>query len=304
VFRGRGKPDVVALQGLDLAVPRGVCFGLLGPNGAGKTTAVSILEGLLAPTAGDVFVLGERWGKSDAKLRQAIGVTLQETRLPDRLSARETLQLFASFYRESADADEVLQAISLADKAGARVADLSGGQRQRLVFGCAIVGKPELLFLDEPTANLDPNSRREVWGLIRRFQQGGGTVLLTTHYMEEAERLCDLVAVIDGGRIISEGTPGELAIQFGGEHVIEFALSAGAELLPADLTGLPHVTRCRSGERRDDGGYRLASTKPEATLPALIQFLQSTERVLGPISTRRATLDDVFVALTGQRLEE
>ena len=202
--------DVVAVDGLDLQVQSGECFGLLGPNGAGKTTTIEICEGLLAADSGSVEVLGRTW-ESDAKeLRELLGIQLQDTQLSEKLTVDETLTLFQSFYREAADVGEVIDKVELGEKRTSRVGNLSGGQKQRLAVACALVGNPQLLFLDEPTTGLDPQSRRQLWELIERFQAEGKTIVLTTHYMEEAERLCDRVAIVDHGRVIALGTPGEL----------------------------------------------------------------------------------------------
>ncbi len=224
----------MAVAGLDLTVGAGECFGLLGPNGAGKTTTIEILEGLTLPDSGDVEILGTPWreGAAGRALRERLGIQLQETQLADKLTVSEVLRLFRSFYRQSHTVDEVLALVELEEKRNARVVTLSGGQKQRLAVACALVSKPELLFLDEPTTGLDPQSRRQLWEIIRRFRAAGGTVLLTTHYMEEAERLCDRVAIMDHGKVIALGTPRELIASLGAEHVIEFALSDG---LPDDL---------------------------------------------------------------------
>ncbi|MBM4371853.1 MAG: ABC transporter ATP-binding protein [Deltaproteobacteria bacterium] len=202
--------DLAAVDGIDLDVAAGECFGLLGPNGAGKTTAVEIMEGLRPADAGTVRILGTTWGRGSRRLRQRIGIALQETQLVDRLTVRETLRLFRSFHREGRDVDAVLSEVELTEKAGTWVVRLSGGQRQRLALACALVGAPELLFLDEPTTGLDPGSRRGIWGLVEAFRRQGGTVLLTTHYMEEAERLCQRIAIMDRGRILTAGAPAEL----------------------------------------------------------------------------------------------
>lgn len=203
--------DVRAVDGIDLEVRAGECFGLLGPNGAGKTTTVEICEGLTTPDAGDVVVLGRRWAEDADALRQRLGVQLQETQLSDKLSVRETLTLFRSFYRQGLSPDEAVALVRLGEKSGARVGTLSGGQKQRLALACALVGAPELIFLDEPTTGLDPQARRQLWELIEDFKRAGRTIFLTTHYMEEAERLCDRVAIMDHGHIIACGTPAELA---------------------------------------------------------------------------------------------
>ncbi len=205
-YRSRTGP-VDAVNGLDLEVQTGECFGLLGPNGAGKTTTIEILEGLLAASSGEVELLGRHWGDEDDELRQRIGITLQETQLSEKLTVRETLQLFRSFYRRGLDPDEVMARVELTEKARAFVGKLSGGQRQRLAVACALVGDPELLFLDEPTTGLDPQSRRQLWDILFAFREQGRTILITTHYMDEAERLCDRVAIVDRGQVIALDTP-------------------------------------------------------------------------------------------------
>lgn len=202
--------DVVAVDGLDLEVHTGECFGLLGPNGAGKTTTIEICEGLLAADSGSVEVLGRRWESDARDLRQLLGIQLQDTQLSEKLTVDETLTLFQSFYRDACDVGEVIDQVELGEKRFSRVGGLSGGQKQRLAVACALVGNPQLLFLDEPTTGLDPVSRRQSWDLISKFQAEGKTIVLTTHYMEEAERLCDRVAIVDHGRVIAYGTPREL----------------------------------------------------------------------------------------------
>lgn len=208
---------VEAVRGLDLEISMGECFGLLGPNGAGKTTTIEILEGLLAPTSGEVEILGLRWESHARQLRQWLGSSLQETRLSEKLTVEETLRLFASFYRYPRPVGEVLGELALTEKAGSWVGKLSGGQRQRLAVATALVGDPRLLFLDEPTTGLDPQSRHQLWEIIAAFRRAGGTVLLTTHYMEEAERLCDRVAVVDHGRLIALGPPAALIREHAGD---------------------------------------------------------------------------------------
>jgi ABC-2 type transport system ATP-binding protein len=202
--------DVVAVDGLDLEVLTGECFGLLGPNGAGKTTTIEICEGLLSADSGSVEVLGRRWESDARELRELLGIQLQETQLSEKLTVDETLTLFQSFYRDARDIGEVIDQVELGEKRHSRVGGLSGGQKQRLAVACALVGNPQLLFLDEPTTGLDPQSRRQLWELIEKFQAEGRTIVLTTHYMEEAERLCDRVAIVDHGRVIALGSPGEL----------------------------------------------------------------------------------------------
>jgi ABC-2 type transport system ATP-binding protein len=226
-----GRPPVEAVRGLSLEVPRGECFGLLGPNGAGKTTTIEILEGLLEPTSGDVEVLGMRWAADERRLRELIGVSLQETRLSDKLTVGETIALFRSFYASGIDPMEALAMVGLEGKASARVDKISGGERQRLAVATAIVGWPQLLFLDEPTTGLDPQSRRQIWDLVEACRACGHTVLLTTHYMDEAERLCDRLAIVDAGRIIASGTPAELVAAFGAKDLDDvFVQLAGRRL--------------------------------------------------------------------------
>jgi len=292
----------VALDGLDLEVHVGECFGLLGPNGAGKTTTVEILEGLLDPTAGDVEVLGMRWSSDERALRERLGVSLQETHLPDRLAVREVVGLFRSFFRHGRDPDDVLRAVSLVEKAGAFYDRLSGGQKQRLAVACALVGDPELLFLDEPTTGLDPQSRLQLWDVIAEFKRDGRTVLLTTHYMEEAERLCDRVAIVDHGKLIALGTPRELIASLGGQDVIEVTLEGGADAaLDALLVGaLPGV----HGVRRTASTFSLAVDPPHVALPALVDHLRASGLRLERLATRHATLEDVFVSLTGRGLRD
>jgi len=202
--------DVVAVDGLDLQVHTGECFGLLGPNGAGKTTTMEICEGLLPADSGSVEVLGRRWESDARDLRELLGIQLQDTQLSEKLTVDETLTLFQSFYRDARDVAEVIDQVELGEKRSSRVGGLSGGQKQRLAVACALVGNPQLLFLDEPTTGLDPQSRRQLWDLISKFQAEGKTIVLTTHYMEEAERLCDRVAIVDHGHVIALGSPSDL----------------------------------------------------------------------------------------------
>jgi ABC-2 type transport system ATP-binding protein len=293
--------DVLAVDGLDLGVQQGECFGLLGPNGAGKTTTIEILEGLLDADAGDVEVLGCRWDRHARELRERLGIQLQETQLSDRLSVIEILRLFRSFYRRGRPVEEVLTLVELESKRDAWVGKLSGGQKQRLAVACALVGAPELLFLDEPTTGLDPQSRRQLWALLERFRTGGGTVLLTTHYMDEAETLCDRVAIVDHGRVIALGTPRELIASLGAEHVVEFAVDEGATRLDDGvLASLPGVR-----DVRHDGPTALLSTSAmHTTVPALLGVVNAGGGRLSHLSTHSATLEDVFVALTGRRLRD
>jgi ABC-2 type transport system ATP-binding protein len=293
---------VVAVDGLDLEVRAGECFGLLGPNGAGKSTTFEILEGLLVPTAGEVEILGMRWGKDELRLRERLGVSLQQTLLPENLSVGEILSLFRSFFARGRHPDDVLRAVSLEEKRDARYGKLSGGQKQRLAVACALVGDPELLLLDEPTTGLDPQSRLQLWDVIEGFKRSKRTVMLSTHYMDEAERLCDRVGVVDHGKLIAIGTPRELISSLGGKEVIEVTLVQGgsATLDEARVAELPGV----HGARRVGDGFALAADPLHTALPALVDYLRASGLTLERLATRRATLEDVFVALTGRGLRD
>ena len=229
--------DVVAVDGLDLEIQVGECLGLLGPNGAGKTTTVEIMEGLTPPTSGVVEILGETWETGERSLRGRIGVTLQETRLPELLTVRELIDLFRSFYPRSRPTRELLALVGLWEKADARQGTLSGGQKQRLAVACGLAGDPELMFFDEPTTGLDPQSRRQLWDVINGLRTAGRTVLLTTHYMDEAERLCDRIAIVDHGKVIASDTPQALIAQHIGGEVIEVELRRDTELTLRPLLG-------------------------------------------------------------------
>jgi ABC-2 type transport system ATP-binding protein len=289
---------LTAVAGLDLEVGTGECFGLLGPNGAGKTTTVEILEGLAEPDSGSVEILGCSWTGDARALRERLGVQLQETKLPEKLTVLETLRLFRSFYRRGQDPADALRTVDLVDKANVWVRRLSGGQRQRLSLACALVGRPEVLFLDEPTSGLDPQSRRQIWDVIGAFRRQGGTVLITTHYMEEAQRLCDRVAIIDRGRTLALGTPAELIAGLGAEHVVEFQVDRDPD--DAALAGLAGVRAVG----REDGLVRLTVGEVHRTLPALLDELRRQDLALRRLQTHHATLEDVFVALTGRHLRE
>ena len=295
--------DVVAVAGLDLTVARGECFGLLGPNGAGKTTTIEILEGLTPADAGDVEVLGMRWGRgADRQLRERLGIQLQDTQLAEKLSVAETVRLFGSFYRDPRRVDEVLDIVQLREKRRAWVGKLSGGQKQRLAIACALVSRPDLLFLDEPTTGLDPQSRRQLWDVIARHRAEGGTVLLTTHYMEEAERLADRVAIMDYGRVIALGTPRELIASLGAEHVVAVATADGAALEPLGPT-LGALAGVRA-VRFTTGRAALTVSEVHRVVPAVLALLAERGIELSDLSTHHATLEDVFVALTGRHLRD
>ncbi len=329
---------VEAVRGLSLRIDTGECFGLLGPNGAGKTTTIEILEGVLAPTSGDVRIFGHTWNDNPRRLREWIGISLQETRLSEKLTVRETIELFASFYDEPRPATEVLEELQLTEKSDSWVGKLSGGQKQRLAVATALVGNPRILFLDEPTTGLDPQSRRQLWDIVRTFQKKGGTVLLTTHYMDEAERLCDRLAIVDHGEIIAEGTPADLIERLGGHHVVEFQASrdnatngsngdkphndlesAGPEFPESGSpeSKSPELKSAEAAEieawrtlpgvesvHHDDSTVCLSVREPHLTIPALLAALKQEGRKLEHLSTRQASLEDVFVRLTGRHLRE
>ena len=290
--------SVRAVNGLDLEVRSGECFGLLGPNGAGKTTTVEILEGLLAPTSGEVELLGRNWKSDRDTLRQQLGISLQETNLADKLTVEETLHLFRSFYTVGADVNDLLELVSLTDKRKAWYVKLSGGQKQRLAVACALVGDPQILFLDEPTTGLDPQSRRQLWGLIERFKAEGRTVLLTTHYMDEAQRLCDRVAIVDKGKVIALGTPRELIESLGGTDVVDIKCDGVVDENTLRALAGVHTVKTHAE------GLSLTVEHLHKTLPLLLAHLQQCGRTLTGLSTHHATLEDVFVNHTGRHLRD
>ncbi|HEV2486737.1 MAG TPA: ABC transporter ATP-binding protein [Terracidiphilus sp.] len=332
LIRGLRKAfaDVQAVDGMDLEVAAGECFGLLGPNGAGKTTTIEICEGLTEPDEGQVELLGLNWSRGSRELRQRIGIQLQETQFPDKLTVEETLRLFRSFFRHGISVDESIRTAQLEEKRGSRVGGLSGGQKQRLAMACALVGDPELLFLDEPTTGLDPQARRHLWDLVDELKLAGRTIILTTHYMEEAERLCDRVAIMDHGRVIALGTPQQLIATVGGEDIVEFAVSysqvpnAGSPpheqeavrgnpgpgapghervqgVVDAEkLTAIPGV----QSHRVDAALHQLSVSELHTTVPRIFAALAAEGLHLSEFRTHSATLEDVFVRLTGRNLRD
>src|SRR5687768_16447045 len=289
--------DVVAVNGIDLAIDRGECFGLLGPNGAGKTTTVEMLEGLTAPDAGTIELFGLSWSKgNDAEIRARLGVQLQETQLGEKLSVEETLRLFRSMYPVGRTVDEVIAELELEEKRRSFVGKLSGGQKQRLALGCALVSRPEILFLDEPTTGLDPQARRKVWDIVERFRAASGTILLTTHYMEEAAHLCNRIAIIDHGKVIAEGSPASLIAK------LEAAVRSELELAidPVELASIEGV---RSASRLDDR-IVIAAQSAAQSLAIVLRALAAKGIEPASIVTRHATLEDVFSHLTGRGLRD
>src|SRR5580692_4233862 len=302
LLRGLRKAfaDVVAVDDLDLEVARGECFGLLGPNGAGKTTTIEICEGLTSPDSGTVELLGLNWNANANQLRHRIGIQLQETQFPDKLTVEETLKLFRSFFHRGISVEESIRTAQLEEKRKSRVGGLSGGQKQRLAMACALVGDPELLFLDEPTTGLDPQARRHLWDLVDELKRAGRTIILTTHYMDEAERLCDRVAIMDHGKIIALGTPQQLIASIGGEHIVEFALSNGNVPDTAQLLAIPGI----QSHRVDAGLHQLSVSELHLAVPRIFAALNDQGLHLSEFRTHSATLEDVFVRLTGRNLRD
>jgi ABC-2 type transport system ATP-binding protein len=303
LLRGLRKTygDLVAVDGVDLEASQGECLGLLGPNGAGKTTTIEICEGLTPPDAGLVELLGLRWETHGAELRRRIGVQLQETQLSDKQTVEETVRLFRSFYPAGATVSDLISRVQLDEKRKARVGQLSGGQRQRLSLACAMAGDPDIVFLDEPTTGLDPQARRQVWALVADLKKAGRTVILTTHYMEEAEELCDRIAIMDHGRIMARGTPAELIASLGAGHVIEFGL--GETDTPLDLDALNRLDGV-CGARLRAGRYQLSVSELHRSVPALFAELGRRGAALKELRTHSASLEDVFVSLTGRQLRD
>jgi ABC-2 type transport system ATP-binding protein len=307
LIRGLRKvyADVVAVDGVDLEVARGECFGLLGPNGAGKTTTIEICEGLTTPDSGTVEVLGLNWKSGASELRQRIGIQLQETQFADKLTVEETLWMFRSFFKHGISVDESIKTAQLEEKRRSRVVGLSGGQKQRLAMATALVGDPELLFLDEPTTGLDPQARRHLWDLVDELKQAGRTIILTTHYMDEAERLCDRVAIMDHGKVIALGTPQQLIGSIGGEDIVEFAVS-GADTSAhgaVNAESLLAIAGVQS-HRVDAGLHQLSVSELHLAVPRIFAVLKEQGLHLSEFRTHSATLEDVFVRLTGRNLRD
>ena len=298
--------DVQAVNGIDLEVARGECFGLLGPNGAGKTTTIEMCEGLTEADSGVIELLGMNWQSNVPELRQRIGIQLQETQFPDKLTVEETLCMFRSFFKRGISVNESIKTAQLEEKRTSRVGGLSGGQKQRLAMACALVGDPELLFLDEPTTGLDPQARRHLWDLVDELKQAGRTIILTTHYMDEAQRLCDRVAIMDHGKVIALGTPQQLIGTVGGEDIVEFAVSGDASTASHGAVDAAQLTAIAGvhSHRVDAGLHQLSVSQLHVAVPEIFAALQEQGLHLSEFRTHSASLEDVFVQLTGRNLRD
>ena len=291
--------SLTAVDGISFGVAEGEVFGILGPNGAGKTTTLECIEGLTEPTSGRTMVLGMETRRDSARIRERIGVQLQASAYFDHLTLREILQLFGRFYERSAPYEELLDTVGLGERAGATVAKLSGGQQQRFAIAATLVNDPEVVFLDEPTTGLDPQARRSLWDFVRAMNRDGRTIVLTTHYMEEAEQLCDRVAIMDDGKIVALDTPANLVASLDVPYEVKLATGEAHGL--DELRGLAGVTDARAD---DDGAYRLSSSDASATVPATIAWAAASGATLTHLEVIPANLEDVFLALTGRRLRD
>jgi ABC-2 type transport system ATP-binding protein len=289
---------VEALRGVSFGVQEGEVFGLLGPNGAGKTTAVEILEGLRSLDSGSVSVCGIDPLSGGNSYKQLIGGSLQSTALPEKMKVGEALDLFAGFYNRRRSTNDLLKRFGLAEKRGAFYSQLSGGQKQRLALAMALVNEPRVIFFDEPTAGLDPQVRREIYDIIEELKTEKKTILITTHYIEEAERLCDRVAIMDAGQIIKSGTPRELKQGSAGTTRIEVRLAHPDTV--ENLKGLEGVAECREF----DGYYVVNSKAAPKTIVALVKHLENTGNELAGLEIAAPSLEDVFIELTGRRLRD
>ncbi len=290
--------DLKAVDNLSFTAYRGEVFGLLGPNGAGKTTTLEMIEGLREPDSGEIFVNGHNSKTDLQKVKEMIGVQLQSTSLYNKIKVGEALALYGGYYKNRRSVDELLKLVSLEDKRNSYHKDLSGGQQQRLALALTLVNDPMVVFLDEPTTGLDPQARRNLWEIISEMRSDEKTVLLTTHYMEEAERLCDRIAIMDHGKIIAEGTPGELVSRMSVDSCLEFRNNEALDLV--QLQKLPNVTKTlTNGEN-----IELFSRNPQETLVNLIELSKSQNAEIKDLHVRRATLEDLFIELTGRSLRE
>jgi ABC-2 type transport system ATP-binding protein len=291
-------PKVLAVAGVDLDVAAGEVFGLLGPNGAGKTTTLEMIEGLTPPDAGEIAISGLNWGQNAQQIRSRIGVQLQATSLYNKITPREALDLFGSYYPKRRGTHELLELVQLKDKADAYHVTLSGGQAQRLALALALVNDPEVVFLDEPTAGLDPQGRRSLWEIVRAMKAEGRTTMLTTHYMDEAEALCDRLAILDHGRILRSGTPAELIASLGIPSVVELTFDGAAPDPSAFASRLNSAVEARGDV------WEIPTPDPKTLLPRLFTTIESEHLEYNQVHVRRATLEDVFLHLTGRSLRE
>jgi ABC-2 type transport system ATP-binding protein len=293
---------VKAVKGINLKIPKGQFVALLGPNGAGKTTLVEMIEGIQKPDSGEITIMGKKWKGNEDELHHIIGLSLQETRFIDKLRVTETLQLFASFFNlGKGQVDRIIEIVGLEEKRKSYVVNLSGGQRQRLAIGIALINNPAILLLDEPTTGLDPNARREIWEILRNLRDNSETsMILTTHYMEEAENLCDYIVIMDEGVILKEGTLLQLLEEETNEKIVEF--TAEGVLLPGEInpSGLPF--NIRPGDTGEKGYVTISDL--ETGLPAFMTYMKSKNITLKHMESRRKTLDDLFVSLTGRKINE
>ena len=291
-------PKVLAVAGVDLDVAAGEVFGLLGPNGAGKTTTLEMIEGLTPPDAGEIAISGLNWGQNAQQIRSRIGVQLQATSLYNKITPREALDLFGSYYPKRRATEELLGLVQLKDKADAYHITLSGGQAQRLALALALVNDLEVVFLDEPTAGLDPQGRRSLWEIVRAMKAEGRTTMLTTHYMDEAEALCDRLAILDHGRILRSGTPAELIASLGIPSVVELTFDGAAPDPSAFASRLGSAVEARGDV------WEIPTPDPKTLLPRLFTTIESERLEYNQVHVRRATLEDVFLHLTGRSLRE
>ncbi len=293
---------LTAVDDITLSVQAGECLALLGPNGAGKTTTVEMLEGLQTPDAGEIRIFGQSLRTHRQSIMQDVGVMLQETQLYKKLSVKETLELFASFFQKSLKVDEAIAMVELQDKADTRLEHLSGGQKQRAYLACSLINEPRLLFLDEPTTGLDPHSRRMIWDLLQKHKGRDRGILLTTHYMDEAEKLADRVAVVDHGRIIAEGTPAALIQKHCGEQVVCFRY-LGLEPLEVKKRLEPHLPWLKDAVVMEKG-FELVARDPVQTITELSRASDQQNLKLAQLEMRRSTLEDVFIKLTGRSIRD
>jgi ABC-2 type transport system ATP-binding protein len=293
--------DVDAVRNISLRVESGEALALLGPNGAGKTTLVEMIEGVQIPDSGEILILGKSWKNDEYFLRQQIGLALQETRFQERLTVEETLRLFASFYQLKKErTNEVLEIIQLESKSRTWVVELSGGQRQRLALGIAILQRPQILILDEPTTGLDPNARRDLWKILEDFKATGTTLILTTHYMEEAEFLCERILMLNHGEILADGTLNQLLDKFGEGDLIEYVIK---DTNPS--TEARSLSGVLSSNWNSETGQGLLTVKSiSETLPAFLDLIKNLSLKLTSIECRRSTLDDLFLSMSGRHLDE